>query len=325
MSEAAPIETSPIEVSVVVLSYDRVHLLKRTLNALLDPEVARGVPFELIVADNHIDRLAEAFVTDFAAKAPFPVRYLADGARNYSIVRNLGIKAARGRYVAFVDDDEEPQPGWLWELHACLERTGADAAFGIKRPLFESGGPPDWDPTASLFTTDRQEPQDTEIHMFGRLRRPGKGLGTGNSIFRVATCLDAPEPFAIPFGFGAGEDTHLLFRLAQAGKRFIWCPAAVVVEFMESDRIRPSYMLQRFKRGSQHYASVRVLLSRRRTLTLIKVSLLGAAQICVHLALYILTAPFAGPKAFLHRIGMAKGLGKLTWRKPIGFIDERAA
>jgi hypothetical protein len=70
---------------------------------------------------------------------------------------------------------------------------------------------------------------------------------------------------------------------------------------------------------------VRVLLSRRRTLTLIKVSLLGAAQICVHLALYILTAPFAGPKAFLHRIGMAKGLGKLTWRKPIGFIDERAA
>jgi succinoglycan biosynthesis protein ExoM len=316
---------APIEISVVVLSYDRVHLLKRTVNALLDPEVSRGLAFELIVADNHADRLAEAFIARFAAQAPFPVTYLADGNRNYSIVRNLGVKAARGRYVAFVDDDEEPQAGWLWELHACLERTGADAAFGIKRPLFESGGPPDWDPEATLFTMDRQEPQDTEIKMFGQRRRPGKGLGTGNSIFRVATCFDGPEPFAVQFGIGGGEDTYLLFKLAREGKRFIWCPAAVVVEYMESDRIRPSYMLQRFKRGSQHYASRRVLLSPHRTLTLVKVSLLGIAQFCVHLALYALTAPFTGPKAFLHKVGMAKGLGKLTWRKPVGFIDERAA
>lgn len=26
-----------------------------------------------------------------------------------------------------------------------------------------------------------------------------------------------------------------------------------------------------------------------------------------------------------HRIGMAKGLGKLTWRAPIGFIAETSA
>ena len=45
------------------------------------------------------------------------------------------------------------------------------------------------------------------------------------------------------------------------------------------------------------------------------VTLLGLAQFCVHLALYVLTRPFTNPdKAFRHRIGMAKGLGKLTWR-----------
>ena len=314
-----------IEVSVVVLSYDRVHLLERTLRALLKPDVSRGVAFELIVADNHTGKLAEGFIKTFAAEAPFPVTYLADGDRNYAVVRNLGVKAARGRYVAFIDDDEEPQAGWLSELHACLERTGADAAFGRKLPLFESGSPPDWDPEAKLFTLDRQEPQDTEIAMFGARRRPGKGLGTGNSIFRVATCLTGPEPFDVKFGIGGGEDTYLLFKLAQEGRRFIWCPSAVIVEFMETDRIRQSYMLQRLKRGSQHYASRRVLLSPKRTSTAIRVALLGLAQFCVHLGLYILTRPFSGPKSFEHRAGMAKGMGKLTWRTPVGFIDEKAA
>ena len=59
--------------------------------------------------------------------------------------------------------------------------------------------------------------------------------------------------------------------------------------------------------------------------TAIRVALLGLAQFCVHLGLYILTRPFSGPESFAHRVGMAKGMGKLTWRTPVGFIDERAA
>jgi glycosyltransferase involved in cell wall biosynthesis len=291
---------------------------------LLRPDVSAGVPFELIVADNHRDRLAEAFTRQFATEAPFAVTYLANGERNYSVVRNLGVKAARGRYVAFIDDDEEPQTGWLYELYACLERTGADAAFGRKLPLFETGGPPPWDPKALLFTADRKEPQDCEIHMFGRWRRSGKGLGTGNSIFRVATCLSEPEPFAVQFGVGGGEDTYLLFKLAQAKRRFVWCPAAVVVEFMEKERVRPSYIVKRYMRGSQHYASRRVLLSPHRTYMTLRVAALGLAQMLVHSALYLITLPFPAAVSFPHRVGIAKGLGKLTWRKPIGFIDERA-
>ena len=48
-----------IDASVVVLSYDRVHLLERTLKACLKPETAPGVRFEIIVVDNHPDRLAQ--------------------------------------------------------------------------------------------------------------------------------------------------------------------------------------------------------------------------------------------------------------------------
>jgi glycosyltransferase involved in cell wall biosynthesis len=314
---------SGLDASVVILSYDRAHLLERTLKALRDPRTTEGVAYEVIVVDNHPDRLAEPLVKRLAAD--LPITYLADPRRNVSIVRNLGIKAAKGRYVAFVDDDEAPQPGWLTELVACLDRTGADAVFGPKLPEFEGGSPPPWDPQGWRFTLDFQEPADTELHMFGRLRRKGKGLGSGNAAFRVETCLSGSEPFSVAFGDGNGEDTHLLFRLALEQRRFVWCPTAEVREFMERDRVKPSYMIQRMKRGSQHYATCRIATAPNKAVAWAKVTALGAAQFAVHAGLYLASAEWTRDDVFAHRIGMAKGLGKLTWRAPIGFIDERAA
>jgi glycosyltransferase involved in cell wall biosynthesis len=317
--------SDPIVISVVVLSYDRVHLLERTLTVGLRQIIPAGVGFEFIVVDNHPERRARTLVERLAAATEIPLIYLADDRRNISIVRNKGIAAARGRYVVFIDDDEAPEPAWLAELYACLERTGADAAFGPKRPLFEAGQAPDWDPRGWLYTLDFRMPADAEIRMFGRLRRKGKGLGSGNAAFRVATCFDRPEPFSVAFGDANGEDTHLLFRLALAGRRFVWCPTAVVREFIETERTRPEYMITRMKRGSQHYAASRINTSHAPGVTRLKIAALGLAQWAVHAGLFLISGEWLGRRRFGHRIGMAKGLGKLTYRAPIGFIQEKAA
>ncbi len=309
-------------ISVVVLSYDRVHLLARTLREGLQQTMPDGLSYEFIVVDNHPKLLAKGLVQGLAAGGS-PVRYLADARRNISVVRNLGIAASRAPYVAFIDDDEAPDEGWLTQLHACLERTDADAAFGPKLPLFESGHAPDWDPQAWLYTLDFRLPADAPIEMFGRFRRKGKGLGSGNAAFRVASCFDTPEPFSVAFGDANGEDTQLLFRLALAGKRFVWCPSAIVREFIETERAQPEYMVTRMKRGSQHYAASRINTSGRPGSARLKVMGLGLAQFCVHAGLYVVTGEWAGRRRFDHRIGMAKGLGKLTYRAPIGFIEEK--
>ena len=314
-----------MDASVVILSYDRVHLLERTLTACLGDRTADGLAWEIIVVDNHPDKLAERMVLALAQIAPAPITYLSDARRNVSIVRNLGIAKARGRYVAFIDDDEAPEAGWLRELVATLDRTGADAAFGPKYPEFEGGAAPAWDREGWRYTLDMQMSQDEQIHLFGRLRKKGKGLGSGNAAFRVATCFDTPEPFNVAFGDGNGEDTHLLFRLALTGKRLVWAPNAKVIEFIEKDRAKPSYMITRMKRGSQHYAASRIATSDRKRYMQTRVTLLGLAQVAVHAGLYVASAEWLRPGSFDHRIGMAKGLGKLTWRAPIGFIDEKAA
>ena len=42
--------------------------------------------------------------------------------------RNLGVRLARGEYLAFVDPDDWLDPTYLEKLHARLEETGADVA-----------------------------------------------------------------------------------------------------------------------------------------------------------------------------------------------------
>src|SRR3984885_994267 len=101
------IERPTIEaVSIVVPCYDRIALLERTLRACFLQHLPNGKGWEILVCDNHPDQLARPLVDRLQQITPVPLRYVPAPARNIARARNVGVKAAVGRYIAFVDDDE---------------------------------------------------------------------------------------------------------------------------------------------------------------------------------------------------------------------------
>src|ERR1700744_4707716 len=92
-----------IDVSVVVPCYDRMELLERTLRACIAQQVPEALSWEIIVADNHPEQRAVGLVARL--ESPAPLRHVPAGVRNIARARNLGVAAARGQFVAFVDDD----------------------------------------------------------------------------------------------------------------------------------------------------------------------------------------------------------------------------
>lgn len=308
------------DISVLIPCYDRIALLERTLLACFEQRVAEGVRWEILVCDNHADELSRPLVEALRERSPVPLRHIPAPARNIARARNAGLAASAARYIAFVDDDEAPEPDWLQDYFDCLERTGADAAFGPKYPVFATGAPPAWDQAAAHYTTDFRLPRDTPI---GRVGRWGRVLGAGNSFMRVATCLDAPAPFDEVLGAADGEDTELYFRLLKAGRRFVWCPDAVVREVMPESRLEFAYMRQRLERGSRTSARCRISASDHRSATRLMLTAVGAGQLLVHGALFALTGEFLTPLRVRHRLGIARGLGKLTYRSGlVAFIVE---
>ena len=94
---------------------------------------------ELIVVDNSPDLNARALVASLAEKSPFPLHYVSERRPGVANARNAGVAVAQGRWVAFLDDDEEADPCWLASLARVARERGAAAVFGSIEARAESG------------------------------------------------------------------------------------------------------------------------------------------------------------------------------------------
>jgi glycosyltransferase involved in cell wall biosynthesis len=312
-----PESDAAVTASVVVPCFDRMDLLSRTLEALAAQRLPAGTAMEVIVADNHPEARAREVAARFGA-----VHVAARPHRNIAAARNRGVEAARGRYIAFIDDDEAPEPDCIAAHLALLERTGADASFGPKEPAFETGAPPDWDPQGYYFRADLGLPDGTALDPLAWWHGGGRGLGTGNSMMRRATCLAEPLPFHEELGRAGGEDTELLFRLARQGRRFVWCAGARVVEMNLAGRLTPDYMRDRLARSARHSAMYRMMYATHPIVTRLGIWTIGLGQVVVHGTLGVLLAGAAPSRRVRHRLGLAKGLGKLGLGQGLDFVRE---
>ncbi len=97
-------------VSVVIVNWNRRELLRACLLAMRAQTLRQ---FELIVVDNGSEDGSAAMV-----EAEFPEAALIRNATNagYCAANNQGIRQARGRYLALLNNDAEPEPGWLEAL-----------------------------------------------------------------------------------------------------------------------------------------------------------------------------------------------------------------
>ncbi|MDH4229816.1 MAG: glycosyltransferase [Nitrospirota bacterium] len=108
-------------VSVVIPAYNRAHTLGRALDSVLAQTFG---DFELIVVD---DASTDDTVRVAEATGDPRVRVLRhETNRRAAAARNTGIRAARGKYVAFLDSDDEWLPEKLHRQVAFLEGAAPD-------------------------------------------------------------------------------------------------------------------------------------------------------------------------------------------------------
>lgn len=100
-----------VECSVIVPTYNRPERLDQCLAALTAQE---GAAFEVIVVDDGSERP----VAPICEKHGPRVRHIRQDNAGPARARNTGAATARGRFLAFTDDDCRPRPDWLARLAA---------------------------------------------------------------------------------------------------------------------------------------------------------------------------------------------------------------
>jgi GT2 family glycosyltransferase len=103
-------------ISVIVVNWNRKALLRACLTSL---GAQKNVNFETIVVDNgSSDGSADLAEKEFGARV---IRNTEN--RGFCAANNQGIAAARGEFVALLNNDAEADPDWLAELvRACAAR-----------------------------------------------------------------------------------------------------------------------------------------------------------------------------------------------------------
>lgn len=119
-------ESSLPLVSVVIATYRRPQLVVRAIRSALNQGIR---DMEVIVVDDASQDQTERMVRGIGDAR---VRYVChDCNRGLPASRNTGIRLAKGRYVAFLDDDDEWLADKTRKQLSYIEVTGVDAVVGM--------------------------------------------------------------------------------------------------------------------------------------------------------------------------------------------------
>lgn len=297
--------TEPVAVSVVIPTLNRHKALERALGCILAQHLPPETRAEIVVVDNSVDGNARALIERLAEGAPMPIRYVSVPKPGIATARNAGVMAARGQWIAFIDDDETGGPHWLAALLAIANRGGYDAVFGPVSALADDNL--EIGPFAAYFA------RGVTAEDGGDVTHRSAYLGTNNSLFAASVCKVPGGPFEERLNSIGGEDSLFLQRLVNAGRRFGWAAGAEVTEWVPPRRLDWAYVRRRRFLSGQIRTFVHEMASPRRRFEVARWMLVGVAQIIVSGALSLLLKPINPPAARHHLIAACGGLGKVFW------------
>jgi GT2 family glycosyltransferase len=213
-AEPAP---PPVKVTALVVSHNRVDLLRRSIQALERSEEREKL--EILVVDNgSTDGSAEI-------ESEFPGARFIRMPRNFGLTKaiNVGVRGAAGEYVLFLHEDTEVSPETARVLASLLENQ---SEIGAACPLLITpGGVPA--PQIEAL------PAPGHTNLAWRAADPAAGdqavdYARGAALMIRSFSLRALRKIDERYG-NYGSDAELCFQVRRAGKRVLVVPSTRVI------------------------------------------------------------------------------------------------
>ncbi|WP_414583646.1 glycosyltransferase family 2 protein [Scytonema sp. PCC 10023] len=225
-------------ISVCVSTYQRPEGLKRLLDGLnqLTFKKCETPKLEVIVVDNDSTGAARAICSVKENDFKGVLKYCIEPNRGISYSRNKALASINKDtdFVAFIDDDEVPDPSWLDELLFVQQKYDADVVTGPNLPRFIESSVPNWIVKGKFFEPKR-------FPTGHRLET----ASTGNVLVRSQVLKQIDKMFDERFALTGGEDSHFFMRLSRAGYKIVWADTAVVYEWIPQSRTNVKWILRR--------------------------------------------------------------------------------
>ena len=229
-------------VSIVLCTFNRYEHLFQVVNSI-DKQTASHTSFELIVVDNSSDLVSQdRFCRNFVVE--YSSNYIVERIAGLSRARNIGVAAARGDIVAFIDDDAIAHPAWIEEIIR---------SFGLSPDIAVVGGPvrPIW-PTARPAWLHKDLEGFLTILDLGpdeRALAPGEWLAGTNIAYRKSTLVEAggfnEQVGRVGKILMSNEEVIISQKIKAAGGTLFYNPRMAVDHRVHAERISQPWLRRR--------------------------------------------------------------------------------
>ena len=225
---------------ILLPTFNRAHLVARTLDSLLRANRPPDLAVTIYVIDNNSADNTRKVVGEYQARSA-NIHYLLEVEQGVSAALNSGIRAGTSELIAVLNDDEEIDPHWLEVIQKFFAETSFDFASGPYQPNW-SQPKPDW--ITREFGAIVGWVDGGEIPREYRPEFNAMPMG-GNAVFRrrifekVGLYNVALGRFAQ--GLGCCEDEELFRRILAANFRGMYLPDLIIYHYVPPERMTRAY------------------------------------------------------------------------------------
>ena len=230
-------------VSVVICTHNRSGWLKDAIASVVEQRDAPA--YETIVVDNcSTDDTRDVVERQSAADG---VRYAHEPTLGLGYARNTGWRLARGRYVAYLDDDAIAGSGWVRAIADAYEEfPEAGVVGGRVEPIWERP-PPEWLSPKLTRALSIIHWSDTPLV----IRDPDAQWIVGANMAVPRELLARLGGFAHELGRRGGnlmsnDELHVERQLVRLGHPCLYYPTMAVRHFVPGARLQRRWFVRRY-------------------------------------------------------------------------------
>ena len=233
-----------IQISAVICTLNRAEYLRKAIQSLVEQTLATE-HYEIIVVDNHsIDNTKQVVTEEFAHVTN--LRYLYEPVLGLSQARNTGWQNAKGKYIAYLDDDAIACSQWLEKILQAFETIDPQPGCvgGKVEPIWEADKP-NWLSERFFPYLTIIDWSDTPTILEDRRYIAGANMAFPKFL------LEKVAGFQVKLGRKGGkllsnEEILLRDRIKDNGYSIYYDPGIAVKHHVSASRLTQSWFTNRF-------------------------------------------------------------------------------
>lgn len=229
-----------MDLSIIISTYNNAASLVRTLDSVAKQDADKAI-WECVVVNNNCTDDTVERVTKFAQENPdINIRLIEETQQGLSYARNRGIAEAKGQFVAFIDDDETVNEGFVSAYLDLFHNHGAFAGAGALKVCYDSARPK-W---MSYYTEKMiANPLDLGkeiVTITSTVTPTGGNMAFNRELFNLYGGFDT-DLGRKGKELSGGEENDMFKRLRDLGERVFYTPHAIAYHHIADRKLTPEY------------------------------------------------------------------------------------